>query len=78
MTLCDLGRWGEAAADVVRFLDHAGPAFAGGPPPPGVDDEVGAMLGLICGLPEGAWVQVSVGLGRWTDWLTQQRAAGGN
>jgi tetratricopeptide (TPR) repeat protein len=65
MTFLDLGRRDEAAADVVRLLDHAAPALQSGAPPEAVMEELNALVGLLRGLPDDAWNEVEAGLGSW-------------
>jgi tetratricopeptide (TPR) repeat protein len=67
MTLLDLGHWDEAAADVVRFLNHAGPALQSGSPPEAVRRELRAMVERLRELPDDAWSQVEAGLGPWAE-----------
>jgi tetratricopeptide (TPR) repeat protein len=73
--LLDLGRWSEAAADVVRLLNHAAPALESGSPPEAVMKELGAMLVRLRELPDDAWSAVEAGLGPWANvvgsWVRQ-------
>jgi hypothetical protein len=73
ITLLGLGRWGNAAADVVRCLGHAVPALQAGEAPAEVVEELGEVLGLLRELPDDAWRRVAAGLGPWRGWVTRQR-----
>jgi tetratricopeptide (TPR) repeat protein len=71
MTRLDLGRTKEAAADVVRLLDHAAPALQSGNPPGSVASEVRATVQFLRGLSEEAWGQVEGELGRWREMVRE-------
>ncbi len=71
MTLLDLGRWDEAAEDVVRLLDHARPALEAEEMPQPILKEIGAMVGRLRNLPEEAWIRVESGLGDWAEIVRQ-------
>ena len=73
MTLLDLSRWTEAAADVVRFLEHAKHTLESGSVPPRVTDELGQMITVLEELSDDAWQQVAAGLGTWAEWVERRR-----
>jgi tetratricopeptide (TPR) repeat protein len=67
MTRLDLGRTKEAAADVVRLLNHAAPALQSGETPGAVVKELEELLQLLRGLSEEKWGQLEAELGPWKE-----------
>jgi hypothetical protein len=67
MTRLDLGRTKEAAADVVRLLDHAAPALQSDEPPESVAREVLAVVQLLRWLSKESWGQMEGELGPWLE-----------
>jgi tetratricopeptide (TPR) repeat protein len=67
MTRLDLGRTKEAAADVVRLLDHAAPALQSGETPGAVVKEFEELVQLLRGLSEEKRGQLEAELGPWKE-----------
>jgi hypothetical protein len=66
-TLLDLSRWRAAAADVVRFLEHAEPVLAADPPAEDVLREAESLVAKLRWLEPEQWQTVAAGLGAWEE-----------
>jgi tetratricopeptide (TPR) repeat protein len=68
-TVLDLRRWPEAAAGVIRALEHLAPALRNGEPPARVLREREALVARLRQLPAEDREQVLAGLGEWRETL---------